>query len=169
MRILMMLTAGHKERPSRALGLEQLVESYYLLQGAGVEVVVVSRMGGDPPFRGARKRSARSIATLERFHNDFRAREAFSDTLRFAQVYPEDFDGGICIGALETGAGDDPSTPLDLLTTLLAAGKPVAIVPEDPRLTREAPLEGFLITGDQARSPRRAAKALLAALRPRPR
>lgn len=167
MRILMMLTAGVWNRPSRPLGLDQVVEPYYLLHDAGAEVLIVSVQGGDPPFRGARKRSARAIVALQRFYDDRRARDAISDTLKFAQVYPEDFDGGICIGALE-GTADSPeaAVALHLVTALLAAGKPVAIVPSDLLLAPLEPLEGLLIIGDQARSPTRAAKALLAALDP---
>jgi hypothetical protein len=85
----------------------------------------------------------------------------------FAQIYPEDFDGGICIGVLEgRTASDDEVAALSLVTALLAAGKPAAIVPSD-LFEPQAPLEGLLITGDQARSPLLAAKALLAALEPR--
>jgi len=54
MRILMMLTAGRGDRPSRHLGLNQVVEPYYLLHDAGAEVVVASVLGGHPPFHGSR-------------------------------------------------------------------------------------------------------------------
>lgn len=164
MRILMMLTAGRRSRSSRLLGLDQVIEPYYVLQDAGTEVVVVSLLGGDPPFRGSRIRSARAIAALERFRGDRRARDAISDTLTFAQIFPEDFDGGVCIGALERQAGgDDAVAALRLVTALLASGKPAAVVPRD-LFEPQAPLEGVLITGDQSRSPGLAAKALLAAL-----
>jgi hypothetical protein len=167
MRILMLLAAGAQNRPSRPLGLDQVVEPYYVLHDAGAEVVIVSVLGGDPPFRGARKGSARAFAALRRFYDDRRARDAISDTLKFAQVYPEDFDAGICIGALEETADcADAAVARDLVTALLAAGKPVAIVPSDLLLAPLEPLEGLLIVGDQARSPPRAAKALLAALDP---
>jgi putative intracellular protease/amidase len=165
MRILMMLTAGLGDRPKRPLGLDQVVEPYYLLHDAGAEMVVVSVLGGDPPVRGAHTRSARAIAVLKRFHQDRRARDAISDTLKFVQVYPEDFDGGICIGALEEQvASDDASAALRLVNALLAAGKPVAVVPGDLVLAPQGLLEGPLIIGNKARSPRLAARALLAAL-----
>jgi hypothetical protein len=167
MRILMMLTAGPGNRPRRPLGLAQVVEPYYLVHDAGAEVVVASALGGDPPFRGAPRRSAHAIAVLQRFHDDRRARDAISDTLKFAQIYPEDFGGGICIGALEDrAASGDVAAVLNLVTALLAAGKPVAIVPSGLPLAPRGPLDGLLITGDQARSPPLAARALLAALDP---
>jgi putative intracellular protease/amidase len=144
-----------------------VVEPYYVLRDAGAEVVVVSPVGGDPPIRAARGRSARAIATLERFRGDRPARDAISDTLMFAQIYPEDFDGGLCIGVLEgQAAREDEVAGLSLVTALLAAGKPAAIVPSD-LFKPQAPREGLLITGDQARSPLLAARALLAALEPR--
>jgi hypothetical protein len=167
MRILMMLTAGVRNRSGQLLGLDQVVEPYYLLHDAGAEVVVACVLGGDPPFRGPRRRSARATAALQRFLDDRRARDAISDTLKFAQVYPEDFAGGICIGALEeTADPPDAAVALELVSALLAAGKPVAIVPSDLPLAPLGPLEGLLIIGDRARSPPRAAKALLAALDP---
>jgi len=160
----MMLTEGRGRRSSRLLGLGQVIEPYYVLQDAGTEVVVVSLLGGDPPFRGSRIRSARAIAALERFRGDRQARDAISDTLTFAQIFPEDFDGGVCIGALERqDRGDDAAAALRLVTALLASGKPAAVVPSD-LFEPHAPREGVLIAGDQARSPRVAAKALLAAL-----
>jgi len=164
MRILMILTAGDRSRSSQSLGLDQVVESYYVLQDAGNEVVVGSNLGGDPPFRRSRRRSARAIAALERFRHDRRARDAMSDTLTFAQIFAEDFDGGICIGALESHAGgDDVAAAAHLVTALLASSKPAAVVPGDV-FEPQAPLDGILIAGDRARSPRLAAKALLGAL-----
>jgi hypothetical protein len=160
----MMLTAGPEDRSIGSLGLHQVVEPYYLLQDAGAEVVVASVRGGGPPLRGARRRSARAVAALRRFNDDRRARDAISDTLTFSQIYPEDFDAGICIGALEANtASNDTAAALKLVTALLVAGKPVAVVPSDR--APQQPLEGLLIIGDQARSPLLAAKALLAALR----
>jgi len=165
MRILMMLTGAPRDRPNRRLGLYQIVEPYYLLRDAGAEVVVASVSGGDPPFRGAAKRSARAIAVLQRFHDDRRARDAISDTLMFAQIYPEDFDAGICIGALEDILDStNASAAHNMITALLAAGKAVAVVPSNLYRSPGEPLEGLLIIGDQARSPPLAAKALLAAL-----
>jgi hypothetical protein len=164
----MMLTAGDISRPPESLGLPQVVDPYYLLQDAGNEVVVGSNLGGDPPFRGSRGQAATAVAALERFRGDRLARDAISDTLTFAQIFPEDFDGGVCIGALERQAGgDDAMAALRLVTALLASGKPAAVVPSDI-FGPQAPLEGILITGDRARSPRLAAKALLAALHPEP-
>lgn len=166
MRVLMMLTAGLSGRSKRPFDLAQIVEPYYLLRDAGAEVVVVSSLGGNPPFGGSRKRSSRAIEAFQRFHEDRRARDAISDTLTFAQTYPEDFVGGICIGALEQqGANDDAAAALDLVTALLAAGKPVAVVPSD-LLALVGPLDGLLIVGDKSRSPLLAAKALLAAFDP---
>jgi len=163
----MMLMEGRGNSLSRALGLEHVVEPYYLLHDAGAEVVVVSALGGHPPLPDVRKRSARAIAVLERFRDDHRARDALSDTLKFTQICPGDFDGGICIGALEgQTAADDTTAAQNLIAALLAAGKPVAVVPGDLLSTPQGPLEGLLIIGDQVRSPTRAAKALLAVLDP---
>jgi len=112
-----------------------------------------------------RHSSTCATAVLRRFRNDHSARDAISDTLKFAQICPEDFDGGICIGALEEQAGgDDPAGAQNLITALLVAGKPVAVVPSDLLPSSQRPMDGILIIGDQARSPARAARALLASL-----
>jgi hypothetical protein len=167
MRILMMLTVGPGDRPHRPLALDQVVEPYYLLHDAGAEVVVASFLGGDPLVRGARNRIARPSPALQRFRDDRRARDIISDTLKFGQICPQDFDGGICIGALEeTAASDDAGVALNLVTALLAAGKPVAVVPSHLSVSPLGPLEGLLIIGDKARSPPLAAKALFAAINP---
>lgn len=164
MRILMMLASEPGDRPNRNLGLDQVVEPFYLLQDAGAEVVVVSVQGGDPLLRSARKPSARAIAVLERFRDDRRARDVISDTLRFAQIYPEDFDAGICIGALEGTVEATAAAACTLVVALLDAGKTVAVVPSDLCHWPQKPLEGLLIVGDQTYSPHIAAKALLATL-----
>lgn len=164
MRILMLLTSGPEERPSETVGLDQVVESYYLLQDAGAEVVVASKLGGAPHVRGARRRSA--AAAGRRFQDDQRARDVISDTLTFDQIYAEDFDGGVCLGALEEQAGsEDAPAAFNLVKALLTGGKPVVVVPRE-LLAQPTPLEGLLIVGDQVRSPAFAAKALLAALGP---
>ena len=166
MRILLMLTSGLPGHPNHAIGLDQVVAPYHLLHNAGADLVVASSLGGDPPIRGARKRSARSFQAVRRLQDDHRARDAIADTLKFGQVYPEDFDGGLCLGALEGHSeNDDALFAVRLITALLVAGKPMAVVPSNI-YAAQAPLDGLLITGDQARSPLVAAKALLAALDP---
>ena len=166
MRILMMLTRGQDNTSGRQIGLDQVVALYYLLHDDGIEVVVVSFLGGSPLIRCSRNRSE-GATVLQRFHDDRWARDAFSDTLRFAQIYPDDFDAGICVGVLEeTAESDDLAAACNLIDALLLAAKPVVVIPSDLCQPPPGPGEGLLITGAPACSPRIAAMALLTALEP---
>jgi hypothetical protein len=165
MRILMILTGGSEGPSSRSLSLDQVIEAYYLLRDSGTEVVIASSQGENPPIRGGRERSTQAPASIQRFQSDRSARDAISDTLKIEQIYPEDFDGAICIGVLEAPADTaDTEVVFALLKTLLAAGKPVAIVPSEVEFAPQGSFEGLLITGDKIRAPSLAAKAILAAL-----
>jgi hypothetical protein len=165
MRILMILTAGSGERASRSLSFDQVIEAYCLLQNSGMEVVIASSQGGNPLFRGARKRSKQTTAPNQSFQSERSARDAISDTLKLEQIYTEEFDAAICIGVLEHPAHiADAEAAHSLLMALLAAGKPVAIVPGELEFAPRGSFEGLLITGAEIRAPSLAAKAILAAL-----
>jgi hypothetical protein len=74
----------------------------------------------------------------------------------------------ICIGALEDPAHlADVEAARSLLGTLLAAGKPVAIVPSELEFALPGPFEGLLIAGEALRAPFLAAKAIIAVLNQR--
>ncbi len=165
MRILMILTAGSGERSSRSLSLDQVIEAYCLLQDSGTEVVIASSQGGNPLIRGKRERSRQAASPTQRFQSDRSARDAIGDTLKLEQIYPEEFDAAICIGILECPSHfTDTEAAHWLLKALLAAGKPVAIVPSELEFAPRGSFEGLLITGAELRAPSLAAKAILAAL-----
>jgi len=165
MRILMILTAGSGERASRSLSFERVIEAYCLLRDSGLEVVIASPQGGNPPIRGSRERSTQTTSPNQRFESARHARDAISDTLKLEQIYPEEFDAAICIGVLEHPADiAGVEAAHSLLKALLAAGKPVAIVPSEFEFAPRGSFEGLLITGAEIRAPSLAAKAILAAL-----
>jgi len=165
MRILMILTSGSGKGRRRFATLDQVIEACCLLQDCGTEVVIASSQGGNPPIQGTRGRSAQAAPSNQRLQGDRRARDALSDTLRLEQIYPEEFDGAICIGALEHPAHlADKEGVQALLRALLTAGKPVAIVPSEFEFAPQGSFEGLLIAGSEIRAPSLAAKAVLAAL-----
>ena len=165
MRILMILTARSGKRRGRLAILDQVIEAYCLLHDRGAEVVIASSQGGNPPIQGARERSTSTASRNQRSQSDRRARDAVSDTLRLEQIYPEEFNGAICIGALEHPAGlADKEVVQVLLRALLAAGKPVAIAPSAFQFAPQGSFEGLLIAGAEISAPSLAAKAVLAAL-----
>ena len=165
MRILMILTGEPHERPDPSLSLDQIVEAYYLLEDSGAEVVIATSQGEHAPFHDGRHRSMEDASPLLRFQSDRRARDALSDPLKVEQIFPEDFDGAICVGAVELAARGDDAVPVhSLLKALLENDKPVAAVPGKVAVARDTPLDGMLIAGRKLRAPALAAKAILAAL-----
>ena len=145
--------------------LDQVVEAYCLLHDCGAEVVIASSQGGNPPIQGARERSTQAAFSNQRLQSDRSARDALSDTLRLEQIYPGEFNGVICIGALEHPAHRaDKEAVQVLLRALLAAGKPVAIVSSEFEFAPQGSFEGLLIAGAEISAPSLAAKAILAAL-----
>jgi|SRR5579859_2641292 len=164
MRILITLTVGSAGRPSRLVSLDQIIEAYRILQASGIEVVIASSRSESPSVRGSGDRS-RTTSSIQRIPSDRRARDAINDPLKFEQIHPEDFDGAISISALDEPADPhDAEVVLSLFKALLAAGKPVAIVPNELELEPLGVFEGLLITGNGMRAPSLATKAVLAAL-----
>jgi hypothetical protein len=164
MRILLILISEPQGRKSRPPSVDQIIEAYYLLQDAGAEVVIASQ-GDRSSSRRERNRSTESASLVRRFQKDRSARDAISDTLKVEQIYPEDFDGAICMGAVDAGIHSaDAEIVFSLLKSLLAAGKPVAIVSSEIKFARHRSLEGVLISGDKVRAPYVAAKTILDAL-----
>ena len=107
----------------------------------------------------------RAASPIQGFQSDRSARDAIGDTLKLEQIYPEEFDAAICIGILEGSSHfADTEVVHSLLKALLAAGKPVAIVPTELEFAPRGSFEGLLITGAEIRAPSLAAKAILAAL-----
>lgn len=157
MRILMILLPD-------AGRLEGFAEPYYALRDAGAELVLASPEGGYP-WAGPRDGAPAPTPALRRLHQDGEAREALGDTLRLDQLHPGDFDAGFCLGA--AGApwrATDPQAAGALVARLLAAGRPVAVIPAPRDLAPHGAGEGLLIAGDHLASPLQAAQALLGAL-----
>jgi putative intracellular protease/amidase len=158
MRILMILIPG--DRAMRTVQrLDSFVGPYYAFRDAGAEVVLASPAGGFPWLGPATDERAAPNAALDRFRADHPAREDLTDTLDFGQVYEEDFDAALCLGA------PHPPGALALIAAFLRAGKPLAVIPSTPQLVAEGTGGGLVITGDDAAVGRRAAAALLAALK----
>lgn len=159
MRILFILVpdeAGHEAAPK--LLFERFLEPYYLFVDAGVEVVLASPDGGDPLMRAEDGGRRAGSASAHRFDADRDSRDALADTLPFDRIYAHDFDGAFCIG------GGNDRRPLDLLNHILAAGKPVATLPQWTSQASPVPGEGLLLIGEGRAAPVLAAAALLGAL-----
>lgn len=147
MRILMIIAPD--ERGGVPLTIEQVIEPYYQFLDSRAEVVLASP-GGGSPILTITGQNPQNFAL--RFQHDELAHDALTDTLGLDQVFSEDFQAAYCVGA----PGIIEQLASHLVSELLAAGKPVAVVSNEPS-------SGLLITGT---SPGLAANALLGVLLP---
>jgi len=157
-KVLMVLTS-HSElgNTGRKTGfwLEELAAPYYTFKDAGVEVVLASPLGGQPPLDPKSNEPSFQTDQTRRFERDAEATAQLAATLRLDTVNQADFDtvfypGGH--GPLWDLAEDRNS--IALIEAFIAAGKPVALVCHAPGVLRHVttpagrPLvEGKQVTG----------------------
>ncbi|WP_280413728.1 type 1 glutamine amidotransferase domain-containing protein [Nocardia carnea] len=117
--------------------LEELAAPYYLFKNAGVDVVLVSPKGGQPPLDPKSNEPAFQTDLTRRFETDDEAMAALANTVRLDSISADDFDtvfyaGGH--GPLWDLAEDEHSARL--IETILRAGKPLALVCHAPGVLR---------------------------------
>ncbi|UOD29621.1 type 1 glutamine amidotransferase domain-containing protein [Massilia violaceinigra] len=158
MKVLIVLTS-HSElgNTGRKTGfwLEELAAPYYTFKDAGVELVLASPEGGQPPLDPKSNEPANQTEMTHRFEADAEATAQLAATVRLDSVQQADFDavfypGGH--GPLWDLANDKHS--IALIEAFLAASKPVALVCHAPGVLRDVktpagrPLvEGKKVTG----------------------
>jgi putative intracellular protease/amidase len=158
MKVLIVLTS-HDElgNTGRKTGfwLEELAAPYYALKDAGVEVVLASPKGGQPPLDPKSNEPAFRTDLTRRFEADAAANAQLANTLRLDSVAQAEFDavfypGGH--GPLWDLAEDAHS--IALIESFIEAGKPAALVCHAPGVLRHVkaadgkPLvEGKQVTG----------------------
>ncbi len=124
---------GHKT----GFWLEELAAPYYAFKDAGVEMVLASPKGGQPPLDPKSSVEASQTDDTRRFEADADAKAALARTHKLADVAHDDFDavfypGGH--GPLWDLAEDRAS--INLIEATLAAGKPVGLVCHAPGVLR---------------------------------
>lgn len=158
MKVLMVLTS-HSElgNTGRKTGfwLEELAAPYYTFKDAGVEVLLASPKGGQPPLDPKSNEPANQTEQTHRFEADAAATAQLANTVRLDNINQADFDtvfypGGH--GPLWDLAEDKVS--IALIESFIAANKPVALVCHAPGVLRHVqttngrPLvEGKKVTG----------------------
>jgi len=139
-KVLMVLTS-HSElgNTGRKTGfwLEELAAPYYTFKDAGVEIVLASPLGGQPPLDPKSNEVAFQTEMTHRFEADAEATAQLAATVRLDSISQADFDtvfypGGH--GPLWDLAEDKHS--IALIEGMLAAGKPVAAVCHAPGVLR---------------------------------
>ena len=154
-KILMVLTShDHLGNTGRATGfwLEELAAPYYAFKDAGVEVVLASPQGGQPPLDPKSNEPSFQTDLTRRFERDAAANAQLAATLRLDSVDQADFDsvfypGGH--GPLWDLAEDRHS--IALIEAFIAANKPVALVCHAPGVLRhvKTPAGRPLVEGKQ--------------------
>ena len=158
MKVLIVLTS-HSElgNTGRKTGfwLEELAAPYYTFKDAGVELVLASPEGGQPPLDPKSNEPANQTEMTHRFEADAEASAQLAATVRLDSVQQAHFDavfypGGH--GPLWDLANDKHS--IALIEAFIAANKPVALVCHAPGVLRDVktpagrPLvEGKQVTG----------------------
>lgn len=140
MKILTVLTSHDQlGQTGRKTGfwLEELAAPYYVFKDAGVEVVLASPKGGQPPLDPKSNEPDFQTDATRRFEADSEANTALSSTIPLGTVNQSDFDavfypGGH--GPLWDLAEDKNS--INLISSTLAHNKPVALVCHAPGVLR---------------------------------
>lgn len=139
-KVLMVLTShdtlGNTGRKT-GFWLEELAAPYYTLKDAGVEIVLASPAGGQPPLDPKSNEPAFQTDLTRRFEADPAATAQLAATVRLDSVDQADFDsvfypGGH--GPLWDLAEDRHS--IALIASFIAANKPVALVCHAPGVLR---------------------------------
>jgi putative intracellular protease/amidase len=142
-----------------AVRLERAAGPYYVFRDADVEVVLASPGGGSPllEFTGDA-----STELMQRFRQDRLAIDEFTDTISLDQVYTDDFDAAFCVGLPGSiWRPEHRHSAGALISRLLDAGKPVAVMPSGVDLAPKGAGDGLLIVGDSSKSSVPVAQALL--------
>lgn len=142
MKILMILTShdklgdtGHKT----GFWLEEFAAPYYLFKDAGAEVTLASPLGGQPPLDPKSDETGAQTDATRRYWDDPAAQAALAETAKLWTLRASDFDavfypGGH--GPLWDLAEDKSS--IELIDTMIAAGKPVVAVCHAPAVLKHA-------------------------------
>ncbi len=158
MKVLIVLTShsdlGNTGRKT-GFWLEELAAPYYAFKDAGVEVVLASPKGGQPPLDPKSNEPSFQTELTRRFEADAAATAQLAATVRLDSVRQADFDTVFYPGGHGPlwDLAEDPHS-IALIESFIAAGKPVALVCHAPGVLRHVktpagrPLvEGKKVTG----------------------
>jgi len=155
MKILMVLTS-HDQLGDTGLKtgfwLEEGAAPYFVFRDAGVQLTLASPKGGQPPIDPKSDRPENQTPAQARFKKDKEAQKAFANTVRLADVNPEDFDTVFYPGGHGPmwDLAEDPVS-IALLESFYNSGKPIALVCHSPGVLRhvkgEPLVKGKQLTG----------------------
>jgi len=142
MKVLMVLTShdqlGNTGKKT-GFWLEEFAAPYYVFRDAGINVVLASPAGGQPPLDPKSDEPEAQSGDTERFHKDITAQQALANTQQLETIDSRTFDavfypGGH--GPLWDLAEDKNS--IELIESFYANNKPVGAVCHAPGVLRHA-------------------------------
>jgi putative intracellular protease/amidase len=134
--------------------LEEFAAPYFVFNDAGVKVTLASPKGGLPPLDPKSDLPENQTAAQTRFKQDAAAQKALANTLKLADMKPEDYDTVFYPGGHGPmwDLAESPES-IALLEAFYGLGKPIALVCHSPGVLRHvkykgAPLvKGMHVTG----------------------
>jgi putative intracellular protease/amidase len=146
MKIMMVLTSHDvlgKTGQKTGFWLEEFAAPYFVFRDAGVELILASPKGGQPPLDPKSDQPENQTPAQIRFKQDQAAQKALSQTVKLADVKSEDFDTVFYVG----GHGpmwDLAESPVSiaLLESFYNSGKPIALVCHSPGVLRHVTYQG---------------------------
>jgi putative intracellular protease/amidase len=153
MKILMVLTShdqlGNTGRKT-GFWLEELAAPYYVFKDAGVDLVLASPKGGQPPLDPKSNEPSFQTDQTRRFEADADAKAVLANTVKLGDITQDAFDSVFYPG----GHGPmwdlaEDAKSIGLLESMVAAGKPVALVCHAPGALRhvKGPDGEYLVKG----------------------
>lgn len=117
--------------------LEELASPYYVFKDAGTEISLASPKGGQPPLDPKSDGPMFQTDLTRRFNADEAAKAQLAETERLDSVDQKDFDAVFYPGGHGPlwDLAEDPSS-IRLIESLIAAGKPIALVCHAPGVLR---------------------------------
>jgi len=128
---------------------EELAAPYYALADKGVEIVLASVKGGQPPIDPKSEEASFQTETTKRMDNDTVLLEKLKNTIPLTDAKMEDFDAVFYPG----GHGPlwdlaENETSRQLIVDFYTANKPVAFVCHAPGVLKDVKVEGeYLVKG----------------------
>jgi putative intracellular protease/amidase len=157
-KILMILTSHEKlgtTDKKTGFWLEEFAAPYFAFKEAGVELILASPLGGQPPLDPKSDEPSSQTQATRRFKDDPASQALLATTLRLADITAIDFDAVFFPGGhgLLWDLAED-ALVIALIETMLDLGKPVAAVCHAPAILRRpktasgAPIvQGKAVTG----------------------
>jgi putative intracellular protease/amidase len=153
MKILIVLTSHNQlgdTGQKTGFWLEEFATPYYLFKDENVDVTLASPDGGQPPLDPKSDEPDFQTEATERFKRDGGAQTALANTMKLADISPDDYDAVFYAG----GHGPlwdlvENRNSISLIETMYASGKPVAAVCHAPAVFRhtKAPDDFPLVRG----------------------